>query len=246
MAYGKGQKNVMRRSIPTGMTTLDLSVLPVGKLHDVLIIRRKYLAAANAFVDAVFNPDPLAGARTSEEVHAILTAVQKTMERDFNKAYVEKARLSIPTAIAQVERKYLNRLFGRLRNCATKTDEKDPAKRQYLNIPETIQCKVQIDDLKAIEQKVEALGYQQTIAMFREVIVTNDTAKLTETEVVVIRAIHGECLTKYRKPVFGTDAHFACQINLVWSKNSTALFLHDFIKKQSFYFLPLNQPRVAV
>jgi hypothetical protein len=45
---------------------------------------------------------------------------------------VEKARLSIPTAIAQVERKHLNRLFGRLRNCATRTDEKDPTKRQYL------------------------------------------------------------------------------------------------------------------
>jgi hypothetical protein len=132
----------MRRSIPTGMTTLDVSVLPVGKLRDVLIIRKKFLAAANAFVDAVFNPDPLTSVRTSKEVHSILTAVQKTMGRDFNKAYVEKARLSIPTAIAQVERKYLNRLFGRLRNCATKTDEKDPAKRQYLNIPETIQSKI--------------------------------------------------------------------------------------------------------
>lgn len=68
MAYGKGQINVMRRSIPTGITTLDLSVLPAGKLNDALIICKKFLAVANAFVDAVFNPEPPASTRTSEEI----------------------------------------------------------------------------------------------------------------------------------------------------------------------------------
>jgi len=104
--------------------------------------------------------------------------------------------LAVPAAIAQIEGKYFNRLYGRLLHCATKTDEKDPAKRQYLNIPETIQKKVSLNDLTAIEQKIADLGYPQTIALFRQVIVKKVTAGLTRKEIAVIRAIHGECLAK--------------------------------------------------
>lgn len=214
MAYGKGLQNVQRRSLPAGKTMLNQNVLPAGKLHDVLIIREKFLAAANAFVDTLFLPDPLKNTRTNEEIVSILTAAQKAMGKGFNKAYVEKARLAVPAAIAQIEGKYFNRLYGRLLHCATKTDEKDPAKRQYLNIPETIQKKVSLNDLTAIEQKIADLGYPQTIALFRQVIVKKVTAGLTRKEIAVIRAIHGECLAKYCKPVFGADARFACQINL--------------------------------
>jgi hypothetical protein len=71
----------------------------------------------------------------------------------------------------------------------TKTDEKDPSKRQYLNIPEIIQKKVS------------------------QVAVRNVTAGFTKTEVAIIRAIYGECLARYNKPVFSADVAFACQIN---------------------------------
>ncbi len=154
MAYGKGDKNVFRRSIPSGKTTLDTGMLTAGKMGDLLVIRRKFLAAANSFVDAAFLPEPLASTRNGEDIHAVLTALQKNMEIGFNKAYVEKARLAVPPAIAQVEQKYFKRLYGRLLNCAAKTEEKDPAKRQYLSIPETIQDKVTASILESLERKV--------------------------------------------------------------------------------------------
>ncbi len=103
MAYGKGLKNVLRRLIPAGKTMLNQDILPAGKLHNVLVIRKKFLVATSAFVDAVFLPEPLISTRTSREILSILTTVQKTMEKGFNKAYVEKARLAIPAAI-EVER----------------------------------------------------------------------------------------------------------------------------------------------
>ncbi len=95
MAYGKGDKNVFRRSIPSGKTMLDPGMLTAGKMGDLLIIRRKFLAAANSFVDAAFLPEPLASTRNGEDVHAVLTALQKNMDIGFNKAYVEKARLAL-------------------------------------------------------------------------------------------------------------------------------------------------------
>jgi hypothetical protein len=59
MAYGKGLKNVQRRSIPAGGKILSQYIFPAGKLHDVLVIRKKFLAAASAFFDDVFLPEPL-------------------------------------------------------------------------------------------------------------------------------------------------------------------------------------------
>ncbi len=119
--------------------------MPDGKLHDVVVIRKKFLAAANAFIDTIFLPEPLISTGTSKEILFILTTVQKTMRKGFNKAYVEKSCLVIPAAIDQVESKYFNCIYRRLLQCATKTDEKDPLKRQYLNIPEIIQNKVSLN-----------------------------------------------------------------------------------------------------
>ena len=47
-------------------------MLPAGKLHDVFVIRKKFLAAANVFVDAVFLAEPLISTRTSKEILFIL------------------------------------------------------------------------------------------------------------------------------------------------------------------------------
>ena len=114
---------------------------------------------------------------------------------------MEKARLSVPSAIAQVERKYFNRLCGRLINCATKTNEKDPLKRRYLNIPETIQNKVSPEILKAIELKMAGPDYNAIIDLFRRVVLNKNTKGLSSKEAMIIRAIHAECLLKHSKPV---------------------------------------------
>jgi hypothetical protein len=133
MAYGNS-KNLQRRAIPTGKTPLDSIDIPSGKLTDLNILRERYLDAANAFVDAVFTGEPLAGTLSNEDIYDRLLAKQKELT-GLNKAYVEKARLAVPIAIRQVEERYLNRLYGRLLHCASPTGETDPAKRLYLNIP---------------------------------------------------------------------------------------------------------------
>jgi Putative transposase DNA-binding domain len=213
MAYGKGIQNLLRRAIPTGRTSLAPEVLPGGKLHDLLLLREKYLETASAFVDAVFAPEPLAGTLTGDELQVILTAKQKEIV-DFNKAYAEKVRLSIPSIISQIESKYLTRLYGKLMNCSSQTGEAGPAKRQYLNLPIEIQDKVTLAELKAFEAKVSSLGFKKVLDLFRMVILETATCGLTEMEVLVVRTIHAECLAKYRKPEFGKDPRYTCQIHL--------------------------------
>jgi hypothetical protein len=69
MTYGQGLKNVLRRSIPPGKTMLNQDILPAGKLHYVRFIRKKFLAATNVFVDAVFLPEPLISTKTSKRYY---------------------------------------------------------------------------------------------------------------------------------------------------------------------------------
>ena len=139
MAYGNS-KNLQRRAVPAGKTALGATDLPSGKLDD-LKYREGYLAAANSFVDVVFTGEPLTGTLSNNDMHDILLAKQQEIS-GLNKAYVEKARLSVPNAIRQVEKIYLNRPYGRLLYCASPTGETDPAKRLYLNIPLELQDKV--------------------------------------------------------------------------------------------------------
>jgi Putative transposase DNA-binding domain len=253
MAYGKGQKNMLRRSIPCGKTMLSSALLPAGKLNDVLIIRAKFLSAANRFVDAVFNPEPLNNDRSGDDIHSALTSLQKKMEAGFNKAYTEKARLAVPSAIVQVEQRYLKRLCGRLMHCATRTSDEDRLKRQYLNIPVSIQDRVTPEILSALERKMAALGCQAVIDLFRRVIVKKDTKGLTRKEAMVVRAVHAECLAKYAKPVFGADSRFSCQINLdyrvirsrtdpVTRLDGAAHFLVDRNNRRYYYFLEISSP----
>jgi hypothetical protein len=109
MAYGKGLKNVQRRSIPAGKTILFCP--PVNYI--TFLSSRKGIWQRPMFVvDAVFLPEPLISTRTSKEILFILTTVQKSIEKGFNKAYVEKARLTISATIDQVESKYFNCLYG--------------------------------------------------------------------------------------------------------------------------------------
>lgn len=253
MAYGKGEKDKQRRSIHSGTTALQFTDLPIGKLKDLVEIRNEYLAVANAFVDAVFITEPLLKTRTSADILDILTDYQKYKVKGFNKAFVEKARLAIPSAIDQVQTKYLHRLFGRLLNCSKKTNESDPAKRQYFSIPVSIQNKVTQKQLEALVLKVSELGYQKIIALFRQVVIDKSCRGLTRKEYMVIRSIHEECLGKYAKPAFGSDPRFQCQINLdyrvirgkttpVQDLDKEARLLVDKKNRKFRYFLEKSNP----
>ena len=215
MAYGNGDKKLLRKALPAGSASLDTTSLPAGKLGDLALLRQRYLSVANDFVDAVFTKEPLKGTMSAKVMESVLVAKQKQVTC-LNKAYAEKARLSIPSIIGTVEKVYLGRIFGRLAHCASPIPATAGAKsgRKYFNIPEEIQDQVSPTTLQTIEEMVKELGFKGTVALMAKVAVDGDNAGLDQETTLVLRAVHAGCLDRYRKPVFGADPRYTCQIHL--------------------------------
>jgi hypothetical protein len=214
MAYGNGDKKLLHKALPAGSASLDASWLSTGKLGDLALLREGYLSAANAFVDAIFTEEPLHGTMPAEAMEKMLVAKQKQIV-GLNKAYVEKARLSIPSLIGKIEKIYLCRIFGRLAHCASPIPATAGGNttRKYFNIPEATQDQVSLPVLEKIETMTTSLGFKKTIELVAKVVGGDSTCIDSETA-LVIRAVHADCLERYRKPVFGADPQYTCQIHL--------------------------------
>ena len=219
MAYGNGgDKKLLRKAFPAGSTSLGNDLLTAGKRADLMLLRERYLAAANAFVDAVFTPEPLCGTMSGEDIEKVLVAKQKDLT-GINKAYAEKARLSIAPIIRTVEKHYLGRIVGRLAHCASRIPataalHAPAATRIYFNIPESIQDRVSPATLENLEEQVKALGSRKTLALVARVVLEGKHEGLDAETVLVIQTVHAECLERYRKPEFGKDPRYTCQIHL--------------------------------
>ena len=215
MAYGNGDKKLLRKALPVGNASLDMASLPTGKLGDLALLRQRYLSVANDFVDVVFTKEPLKGTMSAGVMESVLVAKQKQVV-GLNKAYAEKARLSMPSIIGTVEKIYLGRIFGRLAHCASPIPAATGGKaaRKYFNIPENIQDQVSPDTLQKIEDMTKDLGFKGIVALVAQVAVDGDDAGLEPETALVLRAVHADCLERYRKPVFGADPRYTCQIHL--------------------------------
>ena len=256
MAYGNGVQNLLRKALPVGSTTVDAACLTTGKLECLALLRERYLATANALVGAVFTDEPLNGTLSGEEMEVILTAKQRQIS-GLNKAYVEKARLSIPSIISRIEKIYLGRIFGRLAHCAclipVVAGKENFLTRKYFNVPEEIQDKVSLATLEKIETMVTTLGFKGTIDLVTSVVIRNDVSGVDFETEMVIRSIHADCLKRYRKPVFGKDPRYTCQIHLdyrvirgnagiVEELDAAARILVDGDNKKFRTFLEISNP----
>ena len=186
-------------------------------LREALLVSSNPLACPssnNAFVDTVFTDEPLHGTMSAEAMENILVAKQKRVV-GLNKAYVEKARLSIPSIIGKIEKIYLGRIFGRLAHCASliPATAGGNSTRKYFNIPKATQDQISLPVLEKIETMTTSLGFKKTIELLAKV-VSGDSACVDLETALVLRAVHAECLKRYRKPVFGADPQYRCQIHL--------------------------------
>ena len=109
--------------IPTGKTMLTPAVLSAGNSPIYCCCATSTSRRPSGFVGLVFNPEPLVPMLDAETMHTNLLVRQKELT-GFNKAYIEKIRLAIPNAIAQVEMRYRNKLAGRLLHCVPVRPEK--------------------------------------------------------------------------------------------------------------------------
>ena len=134
---------------------------------------------------------------------------------------MQKAGLAIPSVIGIVQKQYFRKIFGRLAHCASVIPP-DPRKRRpdkkavrkYYNIPDTIQDQVTPATLKAIEKTVTGLGFKKTYEWVARVALDKDLTGVDPETALVVQTIHAECLERYRKPEYGKDPRYTCQIHL--------------------------------
>ena len=113
MAYGHGDKSLLRRAIAIGQ-----EMLTTGKHDSLVYLREQWCRATNTLVQAVWQPEPLVQ-REPAVLEALLLAEQKAFI-GLNKAYVEKARLAVASAVAANANRYLERLVGKAMHCASR------------------------------------------------------------------------------------------------------------------------------
>lgn len=112
MAYGNGNKALLHKAIPIGVGDLTST-----KLSDLRLLREKYIEAARAMVELAFVAEPLAEDIDKAYIGKRLCAFQKKYT-GFNKAYLEKARIALASAINESRKRYFNGLIGRLAHCS--------------------------------------------------------------------------------------------------------------------------------
>ncbi len=257
MAYGKGDKNKLHKAIPVGVG--DLTSV---KLTDLTLLRSLYLSTANQMATAVFLEEPLAEQPVPNGLSQTLQAIQRDVQ-DFNKAYAEKARLTVESAVPATVKRYHRQLIGRLAHCSEKIQYSDPQKistktaaqpaRLYYYVPEDIQAVVTVDELTALEAMVVREKPTAAINFFRRVIVEKDFSGLTVNQVSVIREIHKQAQERYNQPVFGRDEEFVCQIHLDYRVirekeacariDGQARILLDSQNGRYYTFLEVSNPR---
>jgi len=60
----------------------------------------------------------------------------------------------------------------------------------------------------------EELGFKATIDLVAKVAVDGDDSGLDQETTLVLRSVHAGCQERYKKPVFGADPRYTCQIQL--------------------------------
>ena len=203
MSYGHGNSNLLMRTLPIGTGQLTDT-----KLSALKLLRDRSIEVSNEMVRAVFVEEPLQGIPDEKELDKILLGVQKEV-KGLNKAYVEKARLSVKASVSECHHRYFKQLVGRLEQCSQKI-ETPTSQRKYFFVPESVQETVSSQELEQLEK----LGHKKGLSRFQEVMVHGGRGELSETQLAVIREIHAQVQKGYQPPVYAESGEFTCQIHL--------------------------------
>jgi hypothetical protein len=116
MAYGNGDKKKLHKACPLGVGDLTTS-----KMSALMLLRDRYIAAANEMARAVFVDEPLCAIPEKDDISRELCCIQKSSS-GLNKAYFEKARIAVAEHLVEIGKRYFNQLVGRLAHCGEKIE----------------------------------------------------------------------------------------------------------------------------
>jgi hypothetical protein len=207
MAYGHGKssKTYHHRAIPLAIGELT------AKKHEALkILRAECLQLRVTMAKAAFCPEPLTS-RNKITVAKRLMAAQKSAS--LNAIYAQCCRVSIQTALAEHQKRYLSQLIGRLRHASEQITDPD-SERMYFYVPIEIQKSITVVELAALQKLGEA-KFDKVVSFFSDVIINNRKRGLSPNQIAVVREIHRQVHDRYAMPDFeAADSIVALPLHL--------------------------------
>lgn len=248
MAYGNGNSETIKR-----MVSLGVGDLTDSKLAALATLRARSLETSNHFMSLAFNPEPLKGLMSGDELEALLVKAQAETT-GFNKAYVEKARLTVKNHAAEVHKRYIKQIIGRLRHCGSKIDTPGTEGRRYFYVPVDVQdhiTQTEIEELAAYSAKPAA-----ALELFSKVLFEGFAGDLSAAQIAVLQEIQVQVQKSYRQPVYGRDDGYTCQLHLDYRvisgfkkglvleplNDGAARLLLDTQNKRYTHFLEVSNP----
>lgn len=220
MAYGKNKdrKQWQLRALP-----LAVGMATQSKNNALSLLHARILTLMQKMAHETFLADPLFGFLDSKAVDARLIVLQKSCD-NLNAVWAEQARVRVKPALEDSYKRYFKRLVGSLRfvdtlvanDKAVREPNRDfvgpPAPwRRFVHVPLAIQDDISNEELGELKR----IGTSsKAIELFEQVIVRNEAADLTASQVRVVRAIHAHALGKHRIPAFGASDRFTLQLHL--------------------------------
>lgn len=269
MSYGNGKerKDWELRAMPLGVGKLS-----AAKKARLLAIRNSILSLMEDMLARCFVDEPLYAKHSQKTIDAMLFSMEKE-HKGVNAVWKQLARMQVKPMLSNGVQNYYRRLAGSLRNVDQKVpspSKEEIAKRelkltsfigpvipahQYFHVPPQIQHEVteqELEELRLIAEEGDA------VALFKAVIIDNNTKKLTPNQVTIIRSIHQRTLAKHNLPVLKDDFLLSLHLDarmLASNKKElpkdirqdSTLLLADEKNKRYHYFLDLcgTQPREA-
>jgi hypothetical protein len=202
MSYGHGPSSQTHafRALPLGVGECTYQ-----KAQGLLELRRAYLACLTRLAEVAFNPDPLLSISGSRQVSKRL-GKEQTRYQGLNKAYVEKAKIQVLSAVGEQDRRYVSQILGRLRHAAMEIPEADRKQmegqsRRFYYVPEGVQERISAGELLDLQARCEKSP--AALALIRRVL-AGKASTLTDHQIAVVKEIHRQVHQKHRPIVFAT------------------------------------------
>ncbi|WP_155836751.1 hypothetical protein [Paraburkholderia mimosarum] len=205
---------------------LGVGALTISKQAVVNELRVKCRDTIQAMAAAVHAPYPLIEVPTGNSIDRLLLGVQKAV-RGLNKAYAERCRLIVKTAVVEHNKRYFGRLCGRLRHVADEIPEADRKAdaegrvRRYWHVPVELQDAVTAEELLALSAWADDPAHS-ALDLFRAVIhpleygeaaAKSLTADLTPNQLDILHNIHARVQAKHAAVAFaGEDASISLSL----------------------------------
>lgn len=213
MSYGHGQsrKKWLRRAIPLGIWKLS-----DNQRKQFFALRESVLRIMRDMVTQTFIQEPLGEYVGGKELDEKLLVIQKSEAScAINSVWREQARMRVKPALDACYARYYQRLSGSLFYVDQKIPEKENREEEplriYINIPESVQNTITQEEITGLKAIAET---GKSVAVFRSLILNDDTQGFSETQITVLRFIHTRTQEKHRPPAFGVKENFTLQLHL--------------------------------